>query len=335
MKNKEYFIAVKVLFYGIMVVNLLLIFISINKSGMVFLIFSQFTFLLFICTSWILLKKTFNEFFTEMSVMMEKMIDRDFFPADDYIDDTYPSQIHHQMGRLYDILQDQQKSIEREKNKVQSFVSDISHQLKTPLTNMHLLLEAIKRPDIYMEEHRNYLDKQEKQLDKIDFLIGALLKASQLENGLIQISPRKASISNTILSALEGILAFAEKKEIDVYYDNTIDYIVCHDPKWTEEALFNVMENAVKYTQRNGKLMIRLNETEKYVAVSIKDNGIGISRADQPHIFERFWRGNTNVSEGNGIGLYLCRQIITLQQGYVLVNSAIDSGSEFVIFLPL
>lgn len=79
MKNKEYFIAVKVLFYGIMVVNLLLIFISINKSGMVFLIFSQFTFLLFICTSWILLKKTFNEFFTEMSVMMEKMIDRDFF----------------------------------------------------------------------------------------------------------------------------------------------------------------------------------------------------------------------------------------------------------------
>ena len=161
------------------------------------------------------------------------------------------------------------------------------------------------------------------------------MKASQLENGLIQISPRKASISNTILSALEGILAFAEKKEIDVYYDNTIDYIVCHDPKWTEEALFNVMENAVKYTQRNGKLMIRLNETEKYVAVSIKDNGIGISRADQPHIFERFWRGNTNVSEGNGIGLYLCRQIITLQQGYVLVNSAIDSGSEFVIFLPL
>lgn len=116
------------------------------------------------------------------------------------------------MGRLYDILQDQQKSIEREKNKVQSFVSDISHQLKTPLTNMHLLLEAIKRPDISMEEHRNYLDKQEKQLDKIDFLIGALLKASQLENGLIQISPRKASISNTILSALKGYLHLRRKR---------------------------------------------------------------------------------------------------------------------------
>ena len=335
MKDKKYFIAVKFLFYGILIINLLLIFISVNRSSTAVLILSQFTFILFICIAWVLLKRTFSVFFTNLFVMMDKMMNGEAVPNFDHIDDTYVSQIYHQLNRLYDVLQMQQNSIEQEKSKVQSFVSDISHQLKTPLTNLHLLQEALKQPGISPEEYRDYLEKQGKQLDKIDFLIRALLKISQLENGLIQIQPRKASISQTILLALEGILVPAEKKEIEVYYDNTTDYIVLHDPKWTSEALFNVMENAIKYTPQNGKLTILLNRTEKYIKISIKDTGIGIPPADLSNIFIRFWRGNTNISEGNGIGLYLCKQIITLQHGYILVNSNVNSGSEFEIFLPL
>ena len=335
MKDKKYFIAVKFLFYGILIINLLLIFISVNRSSTAVLILSQFTFILFICIAWVLLKRTFSVFFTNLFVMMDKMMNGEAVPNFDHIDDTYVSQIYHQLNRLYDVLQMQQNSIEQEKSKVQSFVSDISHQLKTPLTNLHLLQEALKQPGISPEEYRDYLEKQGKQLDKIDFLIRALLKISQLENGLIQIQPRKASISQTILSALEGILVPAERKEIEVYYDNTTDYIVLHDPKWTSEALFNVMENAIKYTPQNGKLTILLNRTEKYIKISIKDTGIGIPPADLSNIFIRFWRGNTNISEGNGIGLYLCKQIITLQHGYILVNSNVNSGSEFEIFLPL
>ena len=335
MKNKKYFTAVKFLFYGILIINLMLIFISVNRSSMVVLIFSQITFILFICIAWLLIKRTFSDFFTNLFVMMDKMMNQEAVTTYDDIDDTYISQIYHQLNRLYDVLQMQQSSIEKEKSKVQSFVSDISHQLKTPLTNLHLLQEALKQPGISPEEYRDYLEKQGKQLDKIDFLIRALLKISQLENGLIQIQPRKASISQTILLALEGILVPAEKKEIEVYYDNTTDYIVLHDPKWTSEALFNVMENAIKYTPQNGKLTILLNRTEKYIKISIKDTGIGIPPADLSNIFIRFWRGNTNISEGNGIGLYLCKQIITLQHGYILVNSNVNSGSEFEIFLPL
>ena len=127
----------------------------------------------------------------------------------------------------------------------------------------------------------------------------------------------------------------AEKKEIEVYYDNSTDYIVLHDPKWTSEALFNVMENAIKYTPQNGKLNILLSRTEKYVKISIKDTGIGIPPADLTNIFIRFWRGNTNILEGNGIGLYLCKQIISLQHGYILVNSIVNTGSEFEIYIPL
>ena len=335
MKNKKHFTAVKIMLYSILVINLMLIFISINRSSTAVLIFSQLTFILFICVTWFLIKRTFSDFFTNLYVMMDKMMNREAVPNFDHIDDTYISQIYHQLNRLYDVLQTQQSSIEKEKSKVQSFVSDISHQLKTPLTNLHLLQEALKRPGISQEEYQVYLEKQGKQLDKIDFLIRALLKTSQLENGLIQIRPKEVSISQTILSALEGILVAAEKKEIEVYYDNTTDYIVLHDPKWTSEALFNVMENAVKYTPRNGKLTIQLSRTEKYIKISIKDTGIGIPPADLSNIFIRFWRGDTNISEGNGIGLYLCKQIITLQHGYILVNSIVNSGSEFEIFIPL
>ncbi len=335
MKNKKYFTVAKILLYGILIINLILIFLSVNRSSTAVLIFSQLTFILFICAAWFLIKTTFSDFFTNLFVMMDQMMNRETIQNFEHIDDTYISQIYHQLKRLYDVLQMQQSSIETEKSKVQSFVSDISHQLKTPLTNLHLLQEALKQPGISPEEYRDYLEKQGKQLDKIDFLIRALLKISQLENGLIQIQPRKASISQTILLALEGILVPAEKKEIEVYYDNTTDYIVLHDPKWTSEALFNVMENAIKYTPQNGKLTILLNRTEKYIKISIKDTGIGIPPADLSNIFIRFWRGNTNISEGNGIGLYLCKQIITLQHGYILVNSNVNSGSEFEIFLPL
>ena len=334
MKDKKYFIAVKILFYGILIINLMLIFISVNRSGTAVLISSQLTFILFICIAWVLIKRVFSVFFTNLFVMMDKMMNREGVPNFDHIDGTYMSQIYHQLNRLYDVLQMQQSSIEQEKSKVQSFVSDISHQLKTPLTNLHLLQEALKQSGISPEEYQDCLEKQGKQLDKIDFLIRALLKTSQLENGLIQIQPREASISQTILSALEGILVLAEKKEIEVYYDNSTDYTVLHDPKWTSEALFNVMENAIKYTPQNGKLNILLSRTEKYVKISIKDTGIGMSEDFVNHIFEPFERErNSTISgiQGTGLGMAITKNIVNMMNGSISVTSKQNVGSEFTV----
>ena len=178
MKNKKYFTVAKILLYGILIINLILIFLSVNRSSTAVLIFSQLTFILFICAAWFLIKTTFSDFFTNLFVMMDQMMNRETIQNFEHIDDTYISQIYHQLKRLYDVLQMQQSSIETEKSKVQSFVSDISHQLKTPLTNLHLLQEALKQPGISPEEYRDYLEKQGKQLDKIDFLIRALDRKS-------------------------------------------------------------------------------------------------------------------------------------------------------------
>lgn len=336
MKNKIYFRVVKILFFIVIIINVLLfVLVLADKSNITFLAISQLSFILFICVSYHCIKETFSNYFNALLNTIDRMMSQEFVNTYEPIDHTYISQIYHKLNRLYDILQVQRHSIEQEKTRVQSLVSDISHQLKTPLTNLKLLQESLKQPNLASEEYHNYMNTQEKQLNKIDFLIQSLLKTSQLENGLIHIQPRLASIGSTILSSLEGVLVSAEKKDIEVHYDNTTDYTVMHDPKWTAEALFNIMENAIKYTPTSGQLTILLNKTEKYIKITIKDTGIGIPPTDLPKIFIRFWRGNTNISEGNGIGLYLSKQIITLQHGYILVNSTVDTGSEFQIFLPL
>lgn len=297
-------------------------------------IFILFIFILFICISYFLIKRTFSDFFKNLLTMMDKMINGESVDTHQTIDNTYISQTYYRLNRLYDILQAQQHSIEEEKYKLQSFISDISHQLKTPITNLKLLQETLKQTDLLPKDYHNYLGTQGKQIEKMDFLLQSLLKTAQLENGLISLQPSLTSIGSTILSSLEGIFIPAEKKNIEVYYDNTKDYTILHDTKWTCEALFNIMENAIKYTPPNGKLIVSLNRTEKYIKISIRDTGIGIEPAELPNIFIRFWRGNTKVSEGNGIGLYLCKQIITLQQGYILVNSTVNLGTEFEVYLP-
>lgn len=334
LKNKNHIFILKVLIYSIIIINLLCIFFLKNRSNMVILIFSQLSFILFICITYFIIKKIFSNFYKNLLITMDKMINHESIDTPVIIDNTYISQTFHRLTRLYDILQAKQHSIEKEKNKLQSFVSDISHQLKTPITNLKLLQEALKQADLPPETYQNYLDAQKKQLEKIDFLIQSLLKTAQLENGLIHLQPGITSIESTILSSLEGILIPAEKKNIEIHYDNTKDYTILHDSKWTSEALFNIMENAIKYTPPYGKLIISLNQTEKYIKISIKDTGIGIPPTELPNIFTRFWRGNTKILEGNGIGLYLCKQIITLQHGYILANSTVNLGTEFQVFLP-
>lgn len=336
MNNEIYFKVIKFLSLVVIILNVLLfVLVSTSKCNITVLAISQLSFILFIYVSYHCIKKTFSNYFNALLNTLDRMMSQESVDNLEPIDHTYISQIYHKLNRLYDILQAQQHSIVQEKNRVQSFVSDISHQLKTPITNLKLLQDSLKQQNLAPKEHQKYLNTQEKQINKIDFLIQSLLKTSQLENGLIHIQPRHSSIGSTILSSLEGVLISAAKKDIEIHYDNTTDYIVMHDPKWTAEALFNIMENAIKYTPKSGQLTILLNKTEKYIKITIKDNGMGIPPSDLPKIFIRFWRGDTNISEGNGIGLYLSKQIISLQHGYILANSAVDIGSEFQIFLPL
>ena len=276
-----------------------------------------------------------SSFFNGLYLEMDKMIKGETINKVDIYDDTYISQTYHQLYKLYDILSAHQDCLKSEKNKLESFISDISHQIKTPIANVKLLQSTLDHLDLNSIDYQKYLTLQKTQINKLDFLTQALIKTSRLENGFITFNPKCSIINHTIIAALEGILVSAEKKEIKVSFDNSTEYLILHDIKWTTEAIFNILENAVKYTPKGGRIDITLQKTEKYLKISITDNGIGITEENIPNIFKRFWRGTLNVAEGNGIGLYLCKEIISLQGGYILVSSQIDKGTSFQVFLAL
>ena len=173
------------------------------------------------------------------------------------------------------------------------------------------------------------------QLDKLDFLMQAMIKTSRLETGVISLEKKEQPIYDTLAAALGGILLNAEKKQIQVRVDCEEDLCVSHDRKWTGEALFNLLDNAVKYTPAGGRICVTAEKQEMFLKIDIADTGIGIPEQNQGAIFKRFYREETvRDAEGIGIGLYLAREIIAMQGGYILVLSGPGHGSTFSVFLP-
>ena len=161
------------------------------------------------------------------------------------------------------------------------------------------------------------------------------IKTSRLETGIISLEKKKQPIYDTLASALGGILLNAEKKNIEVFVHCPESIEVAHDKKWTGEALFNILDNAVKYTPEGGEIRVKAEKWEMYLKIDISDNGKGIPEKHHAEIFKRFYReSEVHDIDGIGIGLYLTREIITMQGGYVKVTSGSQMGSTFSVFLP-
>lgn len=173
------------------------------------------------------------------------------------------------------------------------------------------------------------------QTDKLDFLFQALVKTSRLETGAIRLEKKNGLLFDTLAQAMSGIVYGAEKKNISVTVDCPEDLYLLHDSKWTAEAIFNLLDNAVKYTPAGGKISVSVEQWEMYVKLDVIDTGKGISESNQASIFRRFYREEKVHDEpGVGIGLYLAREIISMQGGYIKVTSEVGKGSTFSVFLP-
>ena len=208
-------------------------------------------------------------------------------------------------------------------------------QLKLSLFNLKMLNDTLLTRPVTEEKRREFLEATGSQLDKLDFLIRAMVKTSRLETGLIVLEKKPAAIADTLAAAVNGVLAPMEKKQITLSVDYPEDLTVSHDSRWTSEALFNLLDNAVKYTPADGNIYVTVEVWEFYVKIDVADTGRGIPESAQAIIFKRFYREESmhNV-DGIGIGLYLAREIITMQGGYIKVVSEIGKGSTFSVFLP-
>ena len=280
--------------------------------------------------------KRLSRFTSELCKTLDNMMDGDEKPKPADNSETLFARINHRLTRLYQIMQENRRKVEEERQELQILVSDISHQVKTPVSNLKMVTDTLLTRPVTEAERIDFIKGVRSQTDKLDFLFQALVKTSRLETGVIRLEKKPGRIYDTVAQAMSGIVYAAEKKQIGVSVDCPENLTVAHDSKWTAEALFNLLDNAVKYTPAGGKITVTVEEWEMYAEIKVADTGKGISESNQAAIFRRFYREEeVHEQPGVGIGLYLAREIIAQQGGYIKVVSEIGSGSAFSIMLPL
>lgn len=280
--------------------------------------------------------KRLSVFTNDLCRTLDNMINGSKEPKQISDKETLFARISHRLSRLYGIMQENRRKVDEERQELQMLVSDISHQVKTPVSNLKMVTDTLLTKPVTDRERIDFLQGIRSQTDKLDFLFQALVKTSRLETGVIRLKKKNDLLFDTLAQAMSGIVYGAEKKDIAVTVDCPEDLQLSHDSKWTAEALFNLLDNAVKYTPAGGKISVSVNQWEMYVKLNITDTGKGISESNQASIFRRFYREEEVHDEpGVGIGLYLAREIITLQGGYIKVTSEIGKGSTFSVFLPV
>lgn len=247
--------------------------------------------------------------------------------------ETIESFLEHKLQQLYESIKSQKEKTKAEKENLQEVISHISHQIKTPLTNISIVGETLNKGVSNSDEYLSLTDILNQQIKKLDFLIQSFVRMSLLETNIIQLKPESGHMSDTISKALTSIMLAAENKNIALYVECP-DFITgYYDLKWSEEVFFNLLDNAVKYTDEHGKIEIIAEALTDYTKVQIKDNGKGIPVKNQSLIFKRFYReAEVHNTEGTGLGLYLSQKIMHMQGGSITVESAPKKGSNFILY---
>lgn len=224
-----------------------------------------------------------------------------------------------------------------EKERIKTMISDISHQTKTPIANLLLYTELLEESANLTAEDRDSIGIIHEQTEKLHFLIDALVKLSRLESGVVTLNCENNSLNELLESVVTELSNKAKAKELTFrFVDDGIEELKANfDSKWTREALINIVDNAIKYTNE-GFVEIRLSASDVFARIDIQDSGIGISEEDSTKVFQRFYRSSTVANEeGVGIGLYLAREIITDEGGYIKLKSVKGEGTTFSVFIPV
>lgn len=248
--------------------------------------------------------------------------------------ETNISSLENKLIRYIDLSTTHDAKVEAEKNKIKELISDISHQTKTPLSNIVLYSQLLDELPELDEDTREFVTQIKSQAGKLDWLIQSLIKMSRLETGIISIHATINPVIESITKAVSQVYILAEYNHIEITIDCDQAITARHDMKWTSEALFNIMENAVKYSASGEKIHIATQANEMFTRIDISDTGIGIEESELNDIFKRFYRCKaTSQYEGVGIGLFLAREIISAQGGYIMASSTAGQGSTFSVYL--
>lgn len=269
---------------------------------------------------------------TRLDDMLDSVISGDF--SESTYDESMLSALESKLSRFLSMTLSSKNSLSTEKATIKALISDISHQTKTPIANILLYSQLLnEQKDI----PNNYLEMIEQitiQSEKLDFLIQALVKMSRLETDIITVVPKSNSVLNLVSNVYHKVKKKAEHKNFKIHAIAE-DTIATFDKKWTEEALYNIIDNAIKYTPKGGTVSVSVIPYEMFCRIDVEDNGLGIREEDINSIFKRFYRSiDVSDYEGVGIGLFLAREIVSMEGGFIKVSSTAGKGSTFSVFLP-
>ena len=240
--------------------------------------------------------KRLSQFTSDLCQTMDSMISGGEEPTRAGDSETIFARISYRLSRLYGILQENRRKVDEERRELQTLVSDISHQVKTPVANLKMVTDTLLAKPVTEQERRDFLQGIRSQTDKLEFLVQSMGKASRLETGAITLEKKDGPLLDTLAQAMSGIVYGAEQKGISVEVQCPDDLRVSHDSKWTAEALFNLLDNAVKYTPAGGKISVSVEQWEMYVKLDVADTGKGIPESRQAAIPSRAsWRRRTTA----------------------------------------
>ena len=266
---------------------------------------------------------------------LDRMLDRTVFGdfVEDQFDETELSSLESRMARFLQGSASVRKNIEAEQAAVKTLIANISHQTRTPIANLLLYASLLSESDLTPGQSEQ-VQALTAQAEKLSFLIQALVKASRLEAGIVTPVPSCNPVEPLLKGAKDQEEYTAKSRQITltvIPFQGDASF----DPRWTGEALGNVVNNAVKYTPAGGTVTISAQMLDSFCRVDVSDTGPGIPESEQAEIFNRFFRGRgTRTAEGLGLGLYLAREILTRQGGYIKVSSRPGSGCIFSLYLP-
>ena len=251
----------------------------------------------------------------------------------DEMDEGELSILHSEITKMMLRIREQNDALKKEKEHLANSLADIAHQLRTPLTSVNLILSLLENnPE---ENERKALIQETKELfEQMDWLLTSLLKISRLDAGIVVFQHEQINVTHLINTALHPFLIPMELRGIDARIDVPKGIIIPGDPGWLSEAIQNILKNCIESAGENGKIEIVCGDNPLFTEIAIHDSGAGFEKEDLPYLFDRFYRGKNPNASGYGIGLALCKMIITRQGGTITAKNHPQGGAIFAIRFP-
>lgn len=240
--------------------------------------------------------------------------------------------LKNELYKITIMLKEVAENSQKDKTTLKDSLSDISHQIKTPITSILIMLDNILSDENMPEDiKKDFIKDIKREIVNIKFLVESILKLSKIDSNSIKFIKKEVFIKDIINEAVKNVSMLSELKNIKIIVSGDDSIKTICDLKWQVEAITNILKNCIEHSYENKKIYINYNQNNMYTELKIEDNGTGIDAKDLPHIFERFYKGKNSSSDSVGIGLALSKSIIESNNGYIQVDSELNKGTTFII----